>query len=100
MKKLTVILTLVMIAAFAVSAMAVPPGKTVEFAGGAEGKVTFDGKVHSVKKCNDCHPKVFQMKKGSSKITAPHEAGKFCATCHDGTTAWAIEGNCAKCHVK
>jgi c(7)-type cytochrome triheme protein len=86
--------------------MAVPPGKTVEFAS-PMGKVTFDGKVHADKglKCADCHskPKLFEMKKGGDKITmAAMNEGKFCGTCHDGTKAFSVKGpaDCVKCHQK
>lgn len=87
------------------SAMAVPPGKTVEFAGGGAGKVVFDGKIHADKglKCNDCHTKIFQMKKGAVKITmADMNAGKNCGECHNGTKAFKSSdaANCAKCHKK
>ena len=86
--------------------MAVPPGKTVEFAS-PMGKVTFDGKAHADKglKCADCHskPKLFEMKKGGDKITmAAMNEGKFCGTCHDGTKAFSVKGptDCVKCHQK
>ena len=65
--RITVLLLTVLIAvAFVGSAFAVPPGKTVEYAGGGMGKVVFDGKTHADKglKCNDCHTKIFKMKKG------------------------------------
>lgn len=103
MKKIFAILTFAICIAFlAGTALAVPPGKNVEFAGGDEGKVTFDGKTHATagQKCNNCHPKVFKMKKGATKITAPHKPGEFCGSCHDGTKAFAQEGNCGKCHKK
>ena len=105
MKKLVIVALVVMVSMVLVAPVfAVGPGKTVEFAGGAQGKVVFDGKVHADKgaKCADCHPKVFQMKKGADKITkADHVAGKFCGTCHDGTKAFAQdEANCGKCHKK
>ncbi len=105
MKKFTVILVILIAVAFVGNVMAVPGGKSVEFAGGDKGKVVFDGKAHADKglKCNDCHPKVFQMKKGSSKITmADINAGKFCGECHNGTKAFKAgdEANCAKCHKK
>src|SRR5262249_61929384 len=55
------------------SAFAVPPGKTVELAGGGGGKGGFDGKGHADKglKCPDCHPhpKPFGVKNGSGKDT-------------------------------
>lgn len=89
------------------SVMAVPAGKTVEFAGGDAGKVVFDGKVHADKglKCAGCHsePKHFEMKKGAAKITmADINSGKFCGACHDGKTAFKAgdPANCAKCHKK
>ncbi len=96
---------IIVVMAFAVSAFAVPAGKTVEFAGGDAGKVIFDGKIHADKglKCKDCHPSIFQMKKGTAKITmADINAGKSCGACHDGTKAFKAgdEANCAKCHQK
>ena len=84
--------------------MAVPSGKTVEFAS-PRGKVIFDGKAHADKglKCADCHtnPKLFEMKKGSDKITmAAMNEGKFCGTCHDGKKAFSVKApaDCVKCH--
>lgn len=107
MKILTIILAIAVAVFFAGSAIAVGPGKTLEFPGGDKGKVVFDGKTHADKgnKCADCHPKVFPMKgpgkEGAVKITAPHKAGEFCGTCHDGTKAFGQdEANCGKCHKK
>jgi len=104
MRILTIILTLLIAVAFVGSAMAVPPGKTVDFKGGAMGKVTFDGKTHADKglKCDACHTKVFQMKKGAVKIKmADHSGGNFCFTCHkEGGKAFTFSGNCKKCHKK
>ena len=84
--------------------MAVPPGKTVEFAS-PRGKVVFDGKVHADKglKCANCHtsPKLFEMKKGGDKMTmAAMNEGKFCGTCHDGKKAFSVKApaSCVKCH--
>ena len=84
--------------------MAVPPGKTVEFAS-PTGKVTFDGKAHADagSKCADCHtkPKLFEMKKGSDKMSmAAMNEGKFCGACHDGKKAFGVKApaDCAKCH--
>src|SRR5674476_1436560 len=86
--------------------MAVPPGKTVEFAS-PMGKVTFDGKAHADKglKCADCHtkPKLFEMKKGGDKITmAAMNEGKFCGACHNGKKAFSVKApaDCAKCHAQ
>jgi c(7)-type cytochrome triheme protein len=103
MKKLAILVTVLAALAFVGSAMAVGPGKTVEFAGGAMGKVTLDGQKHADAgvKCPDCHPGLFQMKSGTVKITsADHAPGKFCGACHDGGKAFDQKADCKKCHVK
>lgn len=103
MKKATLILAVLIAIALVSSAFAVGPGKTRDWES-ANGKVTFSGDTHSKagNKCNDCHPKVFAMKKGAFSMTkADHVPGKFCGTCHDGKKAFAQdEANCAKCHKK
>jgi c(7)-type cytochrome triheme protein len=101
MKKLAILLTLLIAVAFIGTAMAVPPGKTLDYET-SMGKVTFDGKSHADAgaKCNDCHPKVFQMKKGNFKMKAPHTAGEFCGVCHNGEKSFDTKGSCQKCHVK
>ena len=104
--RITVLLLTVLIAvAFVGSAFAVAPGKTVEYAGGASGKVVFDGKTHADKglKCNDCHTKLFQMKKGVYKMTVEdHANDKGCGACHNGTKAFGQkdDASCGKCHKK
>ncbi len=104
MKGMIVLLTFAIAVALVGSAMAVPPGKTVEFAGGAQGKVVFDGKSHMEKglKCNDCHTRIFPMKKGATITMADMNAGKFCGECHNGTKAFASNdpASCSKCHKK
>ena len=84
--------------------MAVPPGRTLEFAS-PMGKVTFDGKVHADKglQCADCHvkPKLFEMKKGGDKISmAAMNEGKYCGACHNGAKAFSVKApaDCVKCH--
>ncbi|HEX8948987.1 MAG TPA: cytochrome c3 family protein [Dissulfurispiraceae bacterium] len=103
MKLITAILAVVIAVVFVGSAMAVPPGKTVEWPGGGLGKVVFDGKVHASKglKCNDCHTKIFPMKKTEMKM-ADINAGKECGACHNGEKAFKANdpANCAKCHKK
>jgi len=98
------VLAMVALVAFSESASAVPPGMTVEFAS-PMGKVTFDGKFHAGKglKCNDCHTKIFKMKKGADKITmAAIGQGKFCGACHNGKRAFKATDpkNCKTCHKK
>jgi len=92
--------------AFVGGAMAVGPGKTIEYAGGDAGKVVFNGDTHGPKqgmKCADCHIKPFGMKKGSFKMTKEdHGKPDFCGKCHDGTKAFSqsTEADCGKCHKK
>jgi len=99
---LVVVVTFVM----AVSAFAVPTGKTLEFDGKGAGKVVFDGKIHADKgnKCADCHQSgIFKMKKGTATITMKDiNNGKFCGACHNGTKAFSSKdaASCAKCHKK
>jgi len=105
MKVLKEIMVVVVAVAFIGGAMASPSGKTVEYAGGAAGKVTFDGKVHADKglKCNDCHTKIFQMKKDSTKITmTTMNKGENCGTCHNGDKAFKSSDpkTCKTCHKK
>ena len=104
MKKTVMTVVILVIVAFVGSALAVPPGKTVEYEGGGAGKVVFDGKIHADKglKCNDCHTKIFPMKKGGKYTMADMNAGKNCGECHNGTKAFKSSdaATCAKCHKK
>jgi len=97
-------LTVLVLALCFGTAVAAPPGKVVEYAGGPLGKVTFDGKVHAGKglKCTDCHTKIFQMKKEAKITMADMNAGKNCGTCHNGEKAFKSSdaANCSKCHKK
>jgi c(7)-type cytochrome triheme protein len=100
------VLILVVAVAFVGSAMAVPPGKTVEYPAGDQGKVIFSGDTHGMKqgmKCADCHPKPFAMKKGAFKMTKEdHAKPDLCGKCHDGTKAFSqtVAADCCKCHKK
>ena len=51
-------------------------------------------------KCYVCHDAIFQMKAGANPVSmdAIFE-GKFCGTCHDGKTAFAVGfETCQRCH--
>ena len=105
MKIAVTLLTFLAFTVFLGSASAVAPGQTVEFAGGGNGKVVFDGKAHAGAKlqCPACHTKIFQMKKGTAKMTmADINAGKACGTCHNGDKGFKASdaANCGKCHKK
>ena len=90
--------------AFVGNVFAVPSGKTVEYVASSEGKVIFDGKVHTDKglKCSDCHPKLFPMKKGPGFKMADMDAGKACGACHNGEKVFKTSDKtiCGKCHKK
>jgi len=92
--------------AFVGIAIASPPGKIVEYACGEQGKVIFNRSTHSIQqgmKCPDCHPSLFQMKKGSYKMTLEdHGKETGCGACHNGTKAFSQsdEAACIKCHKK
>jgi c(7)-type cytochrome triheme protein len=103
MKKIGILVALLMSLPVA-NAMAVQSGKTLDW-DSPKGKVTFEGKAHADKglKCNDCHTKIFKMKKGSAAMKmADLNEGKFCGECHNGTKAFKTSdaANCVKCHKK
>ena len=86
-------------------ALAVGPGKTLEFKGSAMGTVKFDGEVHkkAAASCKECHTDGLfpKMKQGTVKITMEQiYAGKLCGTCHNGKKAFEAKANCQRCHKK
>jgi c(7)-type cytochrome triheme protein len=86
-------------------ALAVPPGKTLDFSNSPMGKVTFDGKLHkdAGNSCKDCHNQEMfpKMKQGTVTITMNQiYAGKYCGACHNGQRAFNAKTSCTRCHVK
>jgi len=84
---------------------AVPGGMDIEWDGNGGGRVIFSGAVHAAagKKCNDCHPKLFLMKKHSTKITMRGLfSSQACGGCHNGKDAFDGRKfeNCKRCHLK
>ena len=74
---------------------------------GDEGKVTFSHEIHTEGKnnfpCKECHPVLFQMKKGADvPKMADMAAGKNCGACHNGTRAFSVtdKEKCGNCHKK
>jgi c(7)-type cytochrome triheme protein len=71
------------------------------------GQVTFTHLTHvdaAKPNCVACHPKDFGLlgSRGGAKTPITHanfEQGRQCARCHDGKQAFAIEDDCANCHV-
>lgn len=86
----------------AIFASAAPVDKQLVFDGGQMGQVIFDGRLHAEKgnKCGTCHPRLFMMHKGATKIRyADHGSGKnACFACHNGVGAFSPSGNCYRCH--
>jgi c(7)-type cytochrome triheme protein len=61
----------------------------------------FPHEVHRARfKCYVCHDAIFPMKAGVTLVTMDAiQAGKFCGTCHNGKTAFAVDFNtCGRCH--
>ena len=105
MRLIGLLLVVVVAVTLTGSAFAVAPEKKVEYPGEkSPGKIIFDGKTHAEKglKCNDCHTKIFPMKKGTKMTMADMNAGKYCGTCHNGGKAFKSSdpASCAKCHKK
>ncbi len=106
MKKI-IVLAMAVVMTFAFANLGFSLKKDIEFKTvGDEGKVTFSHENHTEKKgmkCNECHPKLFKMKKGDDVVTmAAMKEGKFCGACHDGKKAFdaSAADNCGKCHKK
>lgn len=109
MAKRLLVLTVIMMAALALVvgvAFAVPSGKTVVYEVKGADKVTFDGKSHADKglKCNDCHTKLFPMKRtpAGTYTMEKMNKGENCGACHNGEKGFKSSdpANCAKCHKK
>jgi c(7)-type cytochrome triheme protein len=72
------------------------------------GKQLFSHKSHVVTiglACDDCHPALFDRKRGAAKAKGDYtmaslDAGKYCGACHDGKTAFNTTGpeTCKLCH--
>ncbi len=80
--------------------LAVPSGKVITWEGSGQGTVKFEGDEHAEKgyKCEACHPSLFQMKKGSAKMTMDLlNKGQLCGACHNGKVAFSTS-NSKKCH--
>ena len=93
---------LVLVAASCRTALAVPPGLTIEFDGNGEGKVTFRGAQHTGPNmhCSNCHFELFDVSRSSQITRADHRRAQACFACHDGKTAFASRSNCERCHVE
>ena len=80
-----------------------PSAMTFPATDGSPGPVTFVHAKHLARggTCQDCHPKLFAMKKGADKLTMDAMGqGKACGACHDGKHAFGVmDGDkCLTCH--
>jgi c(7)-type cytochrome triheme protein len=100
MRTVLVLVAIVLAAGVVRFAQAVPPGMTLEFDGAREGKVTFQGDVHSGTGmyCADCHMAIFDVSRASQITRRDHNQEVYCFTCHNGETAFAARRNCTTCH--
>lgn len=68
------------------------------------GDVIFSHEVHvggAGQKCQECHPALFTNAKQHKAVNMKAmQKGKSCGACHDGKTAFSVQGDCAKCHKK
>lgn len=49
--------------------------------------------------CSECHDTIFKTDHKNPHVTmAQMEKGKSCGSCHDGSTAFSVKGDCVKCH--
>ena len=62
-------------------------------------KVMFPHKAHTQwLACANCHPGIFQMKRGATPINmGAIFAGQYCGVCH-GKVAFAVPTGCPRCH--
>lgn len=68
-----------------------------------EGAVMFPHWIHRMQfRCSVCHDAIFQMKAGGDAITMDDiSKGKYCGTCHNGKTAFAVGfDTCDRCHLE
>lgn len=55
--------------------------------------------AHDRFRCYRCHPSIFPQRRVGF-THADLDAGRYCATCHDGKRAWAFdEAECETCHA-
>lgn len=101
MKPRQLFVTIVLAAGLLGLAQAVPPGLTLEFEGGREGRVMFQGDVHSGTGmyCADCHMAIFDVSRAAQITRREHNQGVYCFTCHNGEMAFAPRRNCQNCHI-
>ena len=67
----------------------------------------FSHKIHTMDmelECDECHDELFEMEAGAAEanddFTMESMAeGNYCGACHDGSTAFSTDSQCASCHL-
>jgi len=72
--------------------------KDIDFSADA----TFSHKFHvELYACGDCHSRLFVAGPNAKRQTmSDMEVGRSCGGCHNGSMAFSVKGDCAKCHTK
>lgn len=102
-KSLLMLAMLIALCSFPASSFGVKSGDIVSWKDGGAGRVVFEGKEHAEEGyiCKDCHPGLFEMRKGSAKITMEAlNKGRFCGACHNGSITFKTDDpkKCHECH--
>lgn len=66
-------------------------------------KAIFRHKASNMKKldCTECHDKLYtNVKQHEKRDMDQILLGDSCGTCHNGTRAFSVHGNCNRCHRK
>lgn len=98
---LAAVLSLILVAG---KALGVPPASGTQRDQGPirRGDVVFRHATHFKKglRCHDCHPGLFNKKRGTTSITmAGMASGQTCGKCHNGKKTFAVTGHCFSCHT-
>ncbi len=49
--------------------------------------------------CTDCHDAIFKAEKSNPPVSMSQmQQGSSCGSCHDGSGAFSVKGDCVKCH--
>ena len=73
--------------------------KELSYPSGDLNPAIFSHEIHTAMfGCDNCHTSIFKFKKGGSGMKMDDlYQGKFCASCHNGQTAFGST-ECQKCH--
>jgi c(7)-type cytochrome triheme protein len=76
---------------------AVDADSSIDYRGGAQGRVIFDGRTHAAAGlvCTACHTALFPMQRTGLINMADHTSGQKCFGCHNGTQVF---NTCTSCH--